>query len=163
MNIFIMFCVYASVVLNTCLAIDLILMIKYPFKVKEKRLPRYFAATIVIAGGMAFWVLWTVSYRTEYGTYLPNKTVAIASVLLFVIYLIASLTSVIYAFRMKQGISAESQKMVLGRHVISIIAFLIAQFYMTAGIIYLFMNGPNQLATSLDKTWADIAKILFVT
>lgn len=108
MNIFIMFFVYASVVLNTCLAIDLILMIKYPFKVKEKRLPRYFAATIVIAGGMAFWVLWTLQYRTEYGAYLPNKTVSIVSILIFVIYLIASLASVIYAFRMKQGISAES-------------------------------------------------------
>jgi len=72
--------------------------------------------------------------------------VAILSIVIFAIYLLASVVSVLYAFRklIKQGISAESQKLVLGRHVISIIAFLVAQFYLTAGITYLFMNGPNQ-------------------
>jgi hypothetical protein len=49
MNIFILFFVYVSVILNTCLAVDLVLMIKYPFKVKEKRLPRYFAVTLIIS------------------------------------------------------------------------------------------------------------------
>lgn len=49
MNTFILFFVYVSVILNTCLAIDLVLMMKYPFKVKEKRLSPYFAATLIIS------------------------------------------------------------------------------------------------------------------
>ena len=39
----------ASVCLNICVCIDLILTIKRPFKAKEPRMPRYYAFTFLVA------------------------------------------------------------------------------------------------------------------
>jgi hypothetical protein len=62
-NFFAIYLMFLSNLLNTCLATDLIIMIKHPFKVKEKRLTMYLwfsfglSALICIA-----WVL-TFDYR----------------------------------------------------------------------------------------------------
>jgi hypothetical protein len=82
-----------SVLLNACLAVDLILMIKFPFKNKDHRVPVYLAVSLVIL---------TANYLISYA-------------------------SIIYAFRKlcKPGISKESQRLVLLRHVLSIIGFTI--------------------------------------
>lgn len=38
-----------SISLNTCLCVDLILMVRFPFDKKESRIPKYLAASIFLA------------------------------------------------------------------------------------------------------------------
>jgi hypothetical protein len=62
--------------------------------------------------------------------------------LVIFIYILSSIVSVLYALKKlcRAKISAEVQRLVLLRHVLSIIFFSIAQFYMVAGITYITLN-----------------------
>jgi hypothetical protein len=60
-NIFIIWLLFAIVMLNICLGVDLILMIKYPFKIKDKRMPWYLATSFSIATFLVLATLFTLS------------------------------------------------------------------------------------------------------
>ena len=125
---------YLSILLNTCLAIDLILMIKYPFIVKEKRVPIYLVSSIIIAIFVTF--NWYSSLRfkpfDDGNIYpVPSYFAAGCCLLIDLLYIFSSIASIIYAFvkLCKPGISNETRKLVLLRHVLSIIGFLLSQIY----------------------------------
>ena len=62
MNIYSVWLLFATVMLNSCLACDLILMIKYPFKIKDKRMPWYIASSFSVATFLALATLFTVYF-----------------------------------------------------------------------------------------------------
>ena len=132
-----------TVNLNICLAADLILMIKYPFTKKESRLPLYLAVSVSVALALSFAVVFTAAYRPEYEYVLPVKFVAACTMTVLILYFIVAFASIVYAIMKlcQPGISKESQKLVLVRHVLCIIGFIIAQLYVF--ISFGYMIFPN--------------------
>lgn len=125
---------YLSILLNTCLAFDLILMIKFPFVVKEKRVPIYLASSIIVAVFVTVnWFLSLDFQLFDDGNYypVPSITAALSCLLVDLTYIFGSLVSIVYAFfkLCKPGISNETRKLVLVRHVLSIFGFLLSQIY----------------------------------
>jgi hypothetical protein len=131
-NFAIVFLMLLSNMLNTCLAVDLILMIKHPFKVKEKRFSLYIwfsvCASVLIC---AAWVL-TFDYRFL-KTYnelwpVPSFYVAIFTTVVMGAYFVIAIVSVIYAIKQlcRPGISRSSRNIVFLRHVLSIVGFIFA-------------------------------------
>jgi hypothetical protein len=75
MNIFSVWLLFATVMLNSCLACDLILMIKYPFKIKDKRMPWYIAISFFVATFLALAILFTLNNENDLGRLAPDKWV----------------------------------------------------------------------------------------
>ena len=126
---------FLTILLNTCLAIDLILMIKHPLQVKEKRVSIYIAVSVSMTLTSITARYFTISYHpnAHFGLWpLPNILVQIFALCIMATYLVVSIASVIYALLKlcKPGISKESRKLVLLRHIFSIVGFIIAQFYL---------------------------------
>jgi hypothetical protein len=116
-----------SVLLNACLAVDLILMIKFPFKNKDHRVPVYLAVSFVISASITISSAFSASYKPKYNYFMPSEANMIICLVILTANYLISYASIIYAFRKlcKPGISKESQRLVLLRHVLSIIGFTI--------------------------------------
>ena len=101
-NFFAMFLMFTTVMLNTCLAIDLILMIKHPFKAKEKRVTNYVVASITLSFVLVLAWTWTLEYQpnTKWGIWpMPCKTVEFSAYAILLIFLVTSFASIVYAIR----------------------------------------------------------------
>ena len=124
--------------LNTCLCVDLILMLKYPFASKEKRMVLYMLFSIVGAAVPSLSLLFTAERRGESNTYQPSSWALGLCVTIIVGYIVIAVASVIFAAKKlrRPGISKESQKLVLIRHVLAIIGFLTAQLYILTVFVY---------------------------
>ena len=88
--------------LNTCLAVDLILMLRYPFASKQKNIPIYLAFSLGIAILLSvIWVL-TIHYKhfENRNTWaVPNKYVSLCVMAVLASYFISSFASILYAMK----------------------------------------------------------------
>jgi hypothetical protein len=130
-NYFAILCMFTTIMLNTCLAVDLILMIKHPFKIKEKRTQVYIALSFAVAFLMTTAWAATLNYYPDpkWGTWpLPNRVVIVCAYVILVSYLLLAFTSIFYAFTKlcRAGISKQSRQLVFLRHVLSIVGFILA-------------------------------------
>lgn len=98
-NIFGLFLLIASMMLNTFLGVDLILMIKYPFKVKDKRMPWYVMLSFLIAAFLALATLFTLYKSEETSTWITKEWVYRLIMVVLVIYVLASVFSILYALK----------------------------------------------------------------
>jgi hypothetical protein len=102
-NFLAIYLLFLSNLLNTCLAWDLILMIKYPFKVKEKRLTRYLCFSIGMSALICFAWITTIDYRemppSNFKWPMPNMIVVYVSVAILLSYFLIALYSVTYAIK----------------------------------------------------------------
>lgn len=108
-----------SILLNTCLGIDLILMLKYPFAVKQKRTKIYLLASFAVATGIV--LCWLTTFPgAHWVPYLPLTVCCI--------YICTAVVSVFYAAKKlsRPGISKESQRLVLIRHIVSMFGFMLS-------------------------------------
>ena len=96
--------------LNTCLCVDLILMLKYPFASKEKRMVLYMLFSIVGAAVPSLSLLFTAERRGESNTYQPSSWALGLCVTIIVGYIVIAVASVIFAAKKlrRPGISKES-------------------------------------------------------
>jgi len=92
------FFLFSTVLLNLMLSIDLILMIRYPFASKSKRVPVYLTSSFSVAFLMAFMGV----YGTTNVLYPDNKKYkAMQYIILTVVslYIIIAVVSMFYAFQ----------------------------------------------------------------
>jgi hypothetical protein len=107
--------------LNTFLALDLVLMIQSPFKPKSNRISIYFAlsALFSVSLGLFNYFCNNLNYMRITGLIWVGMTI---------IYFCCSLYSIIYASvkLSKGGFSIEVRNLVLKRHILTVVAFLVA-------------------------------------
>lgn len=145
-NFYSLLFLFFTINLNTCLAIDLILMFKHPFARKDDRLAPYLWTSFFIALALAIANFATVGNRILYSDdgklvrteSLPCQFVLDLNLVLIGVYLFLAFVSVLYALckLFRPGISKESQRIVLGRHVLSIFVFIVAQLYVFISFAY---------------------------
>jgi len=113
-------------------------MLKNPFKAKEVRTPLYLWGSCIIALMVTASLFVTAKHSDNYDYLITGWIPFIAIMTIFVSYFFIAIFSIFYAFKKvcKPGISKETQKLVLVRHIISIICFMISQTYLISSIIY---------------------------
>lgn len=152
-----------TILLNTCLAVDLILMIKYPFKNKDQRVPVYLVVSFCVSATVTISSVVSANYLPKYDYFLPDLTNMLISIIILAANYIISYASIIYAFKKlcKPGISKESQRLVLLRHVLSIIGFTLTQIYPMLG--YVYMASPTWYFSDKQDRLATVFKVLWQT
>jgi hypothetical protein len=166
-NFFSIFFIFMNIVLNAALAIDLILMLKYPFKAKEPRIPMYVITAFITSCLLCITWVMTVAKSQQLNTIRPAKPVMWFAVTLIVLQLLISIVSIIYALvkLCRPGISKESRKLVLIRHILSIIFFNISNLYIIIILLtwifseYIKKNNWNVV----DNKWIGVSKIIFAS
>ena len=147
--------------MNFALCIDLILMIKKPFQQKEALMNVYLICSILYSFFMTFILL-----RVWYFYF--DVVLDIGMVLLWannIIYISMVIFSIVYAcIKLNQpGISYEIRKLVLMRHVTTMLGFLIVNSYILVGAsIALFPAYRSPLKTpEISSPIVSVGKILF--
>jgi hypothetical protein len=118
------FWLYMACALNTCLCLDLILMIKYPFAKKEKFMTWYLVVSTVLS------LLIAVRLRVE----IVGKVFISSNILFLISYFVfcmAGVTSSIFAYKFfsRPGMSREVKSLVLKRHISCIVFFFVMNQY----------------------------------
>ena len=157
-----MFFTVASVCLTMCVCIDLILTIKRPFKAKEPRMPRYYIFTFVISTLQATTL--TFFYMNEVVLTIA-EWVGTGTVLLL---WLLSIGSIVYGLvkLCQPGISREVRNVIMARHVVTILFFVIGNLYLQAGTVVLFMSttgssSGQKVVPDNDSTWVRVLKIIY--
>jgi hypothetical protein len=138
-------------------------MLKNPFKAKEVRTPLYLWGSCIIAL-MVTTILFVTAKRSDNYDYLITGWIPfIAIMTIFVSYFFIAIFSIFYAFKKvcKPGISKETQKLVLVRHIISIICFMISQTYLISSIIYVAIPPYKRDREGFQIVY--VFKILFIS
>jgi len=134
-NIIAVFLTLLIFLMNMCLAIDLIWMIRYPFASKSKNIPLFLLFSFSVA--LVLTVLWynTIQYqkvgKRDVLEPVPDNYIIVATTSVIVSYFTASVVSVLYALKhlCTGGISRKSSQTVIIRHILSIVGFSIGQIY----------------------------------
>ena len=94
------FLIYASILLNTCLAADLIFLIRHPFENKNSWVLTYVVLSLTIAAVLVICYFASMSPKWDplYQTYLykPNEIVTICTLAVIILYAIVAFGSIIY-------------------------------------------------------------------
>ena len=157
-----------SVIMNTALCIDLVLIVRYPFEKKEKRIPYYVVITLVVSIAMAAGQ-WLMSY-VRVGPYYMWEVAAVCTVISQCVYLVTFLYSVVYTCRKlsQPGISEEVRYLILKRHILQEVAFLVCMIYVfSCEWIILFQQWDKDSDDivspyeSWDNWFSRLLKVLF--
>lgn len=154
------FATFMTVMLNMMLSIDLILTVRYPFKKKDDRNKIYVAISVlfslVYTCGMGF------SNDGE-NFYDFSKWMGIVMLSLFFAVFVVSI-----AYTCKKlsgpGMSKEVRNLVLKRHILTTVLYLISNSYLFATFFILALPSwdSNDNDRTLDTWWTRTLKILFV-
>lgn len=148
-----------AVTLNLCLVFDLVYMILYPFSQKEKFMTFYaglcFAFSSVTSAFMTYGLMTNTS-KYNLGFW--------ALLFLYTLMFFGGFGSIIFAYMRlsKPGISASARTLILKRHAMSIVVFILTNLNITVTIFYsdFHLKFPNpQVSESL--TWTIVLKALF--
>ena len=129
-----------SINLNTILCVDMVLMIRYPFESKESRLPKYMAYSVLIPLIPSILFL----NRGEHGIF---EVVTWITVTFMCLFLFCFLLSVIYTCRKLNGpgMSKQVRQLVMKRHIITLVAYIIAYYYLISfQIIFAFADDEKR-------------------
>lgn len=124
-NFWEIFWIMITLQLNIVLCLDLVLMIKYPFVNKKSRMKYYLLGSFVVA---FFFGLMNVNYlNSEYTSRWPS----ILFIIWFVIFILLACYSTVYAACkiMRPGISAQVRSLILKRHILTIVVYMITNIY----------------------------------
>ena len=121
------FATFSTVMLNMMLSLDLILTVRYPFKKKEGRNKIYVAISVVCS------CLYTcgIAFSKDGSYYWSSIYFGIAILCLF---FLVFLVSIIYTCKMLsgQGMSKEVRNLVLKRHILTTVLYLVSNVYLFA-------------------------------
>ena len=148
----------AMIWLNWCLAIDLVYMIKYPFKPSTKRMYFFYGLTFLGSAGIGF------ANLAEYDRNIETRNEILSTWLCFSssIYVITALTSIVYSWvkLRSPGISQEVRKLVFIRHVMTILLFSFGYtYFFVSAFIYRF--DDLNLAKGVKWPILNVFKIIF--
>jgi len=153
------FTLIISVLLNTALCVDLILMVRYPFEDKESRVKKYVLISVLLAI--------TPTYLL---TFHPNNTklprIGAGIVVIYVVNFVCFFAiSVCYTFNKLRGpgFSKEVRYLALKRHIITASFYLIANIYIFANFYTLMVTNVKDLEdfAYIDTWWSRSLKIIF--
>ena len=126
-------------------------MFKHPFARKDDRLAPYIWTSFLIALALSVANIATANNRDLYSkdgkllrvVLLPHQFVADLDLILICVFLFFAFVSVLYALckLFRPGMSKESQRIVLARHVLSIFVFIVAQLYVF--VSFAFKSSPD--------------------
>ena len=121
------FGLYLSLCLNICLMIDLVLMIKFPFNSKDKRMTRYIVVSMISAVLVSSFLVHSIVENFSI-----NGFIVFVSGYCFLI--VIGIYSSTYAYKKlsKPGISSEIRSLVLKRHIIAVSLYIILNLYVFA-------------------------------
>ena len=148
----------AMIWLNWCLAIDLVYMIKYPFKPSTKRMYLFYGLTFLGSAGLGFANL--VAYDRDFAK--RNKRLSTWLCLSSLIYIITALISIFYSWvkLRSPGISQEVRKLVFIRHVTTILLFSFGYtYFFISAFIYRFYD-PD-LEKDVKWPFLNVTKVIF--
>jgi len=124
--------------LNICLCLDLILVIRAPFKSKDKRLSIYYGISFMLSLGYAIFFEYTTFASSTY------ELIVIFS------YFIIAPSSIVYCIiRLnRSGLSKEARLLIYSRHVFWIVGFLLTNAYIiyenTLTVAFSIMDSDQQ-------------------
>jgi hypothetical protein len=151
------FLLNAMLMLNIFLAVDLVYMIKYPFRPKSSKGYLAISSVISVIAASLNWLGYHNDYRYREGW--------LSLWLMFVslVYLITAAGSILYASRKlrKPGISQEVREIVFRRHVIQIIVFIFSYLYFFASVGLLWLKEVYPIV-NIHSTVLSILKVSFV-
>ena len=138
-------------------------MLKNPFKAKEVRIPFYLWGSCIVALMVTTSLFATVKRSDIYDYLVVGVIPFIFMMTIFASYFFIAIFSIFYAFKKvcKPGVSKETQKLVLVRHIISIICFMIAQAYLISSIIYVAIPSWKVKEEGIKIVYT--LKILFIS
>ena len=149
-----------SVMLNTMLCIDLILMVRFPFERKESRITAYVAVSAPIALTAAYC---GVFFGDNYNILKIGADLQIAMTFAF---LFSFITSVVYTCKKLSGPSfnKEMRRLVLKRHIFTSLAYLFTNTFLWLsffGLAFLSEDSAESSDGVLDTWWTRAFKIIF--
>ena len=135
------FCIQLGQLLNICLCVDLVLMVRYPFESKDGRVSRYLIISIFLA-------LIPTIFECIHGT-VESKIRLVGLGMAFSLRLIFVATfifSVAYTWNKMRGpsFSKEVRRLVLKRHIITALLYLITNLYMAINELTGMMASTQQ-------------------
>ena len=151
--------------MQASLCMDLVLMIRYPFKQKESRVRVYLIVTFCFCA-INFVYMVIFAKKTEDGYHL-NILFLTLEIVLYVFYAGVFIFSIVYACRKlnSHGMSTEVRQLVLTRHISSQVVFFICNAYMIACLMIWFLPEwrDNYQEKELDTWWTRTLKLIYVT
>ena len=150
--------VFVEIFLCILLCVDLLITLMKPFYLKERLLKFYLLISVLVALFMQ--VLMLPQWHAKNANI---QYVAVTLLWLIVIFYIGIVFfSIIYACikLSKPGISSEVRKLVLLRHVITMLTFLVVNFYKFFGACIAFMPRWNGEIPEIDNSFIRIAKVV---
>lgn len=151
------FLLNAMLWLNICMAVDLIVMIKYPFRPKSVR-------SYVIFSFVSSFIVAVLNEYAFFNNFQDRyKLLSLWLMLTTVVYLVTATASIIYASKklIKPGISQEVRTVVFRRHVLSILFFIVAYAYFFVSVLFDFQKIGNQ-QLDFDLTYLRALKVVFI-
>jgi len=149
-----------SLTATMMLCVDLILMIKHPFRQKEPRMKFYIWFSLAVSFVFATFFLFKPDVYNSYEFF--------TFIFSFLGFFIAAIWSSIFSWRRltMPGMSNEVRSLILKRHVASIFVYFLCNLYVLASAIYNithFCYDPNKLdcKEGIDTWWAKTLKILY--
>jgi len=141
-----------SLTATMMLCVDLILMIKHPFKQKEPRMKIYIWISVSVSWVLAFFYLFKPDTFNSYEFF--------SFIAIYVGFLIAAVWSSLFSWKRLTlpGMSSEVRSLILKRHLASIAVYFICNLYVLASSIY---NIKHFKGTGVDTWWAKTLKILY--
>ena len=120
--------------LQFCICLDLILTLKKPFAPKEARVKYYYGVSLIHASISATLI---AIYDTDLKKDWLQKTVSFSSTCVCILIWIMSIASIVYGCIKlgKPNISKRVRRMILARHIITILFFLLVSFYLQISMV----------------------------
>ena len=151
------FTLYMSLLLSTMLSIDLIMMVKYPFDQSESRTKWYLIISVMIS-------LFCTTFINVNSSYLTDSKIGVwFMITVTVTYLAIFVYSIVFTCKSLSGpgMSKEARSLVLKRHIITNVAYLICNLYFILNSYMLAKDMENSmLMSSYDWYWK-VLKFLF--
>ena len=153
------FATFSTVMLNMMLSIDLILTVRYPFKKKEGRNPIYLTISVVFStlytSGLGF------SHNSD-NMYIFSIYMGVVVLCLFFLVFVVS---VVYTCKKLSGpgMSKEVRNLVLKRHILTTVLYIVCNCYLFATFFILAMPAWTSSEKELDTWYTRALKLIFVS
>ena len=151
--------VEAGLILNICLCVDLILMVRYPFESKDGRVNKYLIVSFILA-------LIPGYFMSSGDTFVGVRIGFGISFALRIIFALTFILSIVYTCKKLSGngFSKEVRKLVLQRHIITVLLYIITNLYLSINDLVYLKTSNDDLINVFGSNctwWAKTFKILF--
>lgn len=150
-----------SLLLNAFICVDLILMVRYPFDSKEGRINKYVGFSFLLAFIPAYLLAF---HQLEFNQLKAGSIIWFSYICSLGL---AFICSVVYTWKKLSGpgFSKEARGMILRRHIVTSLVYILTNFYLYIGAYILTFYSEDELRNykSIDTWWIKTLKIIFAS